>query len=67
MARLLKKGIESYSKIDAGKAYTYAWRLPKHMGGDEGEQHLDCPMHEEPLLLIPAVAVGALAGRAAGP
>ena len=57
MARLLKKGLESYSKIDAGKCYTYSWRLPKHMGGgDGGEQFLECPMHEEPLLLIPREA-----------
>jgi serine protein kinase len=56
MARLLKKGLESYSKSDAGKCYTYSWRLPKHMGADDGEQYLECPMHEEPLLLIPREA-----------
>src|SRR5471030_366686 len=31
MARLLKKGLEQYSKSDAGKCYTYMWRLP-HRG-----------------------------------
>jgi len=56
IARLLKKGLENYSKTDAGKCYTYSWRLPKHMNGDDGEQYLDCPMHEEPLLLIPREA-----------
>jgi len=57
MARLLKKGLESYSKSEPGKCYTYSWRLPKHMGGgDGGEQFLECPMHEEPLLLIPREA-----------
>jgi serine protein kinase len=57
IARLLKKGLESYSKEDTGKCYTYSWRLPKHMGGgDDGEQYLECPMHEEPLLLIPREA-----------
>src|SRR6476659_3893708 len=56
IARLLKKGLESYSKSEAGRCYTYSWRLPKHLGNDEGEQYLDCPMHEEPLLLIPAEA-----------
>ncbi|MBC8105915.1 MAG: serine protein kinase, partial [Anaerolineae bacterium] len=57
IARLLKKGLESYSKTDAGKLYTYAWRLPRTMtGNDEGEQYLNCPMHEEPLLLIPREA-----------
>jgi serine protein kinase len=57
MARLLKKGLEAYSKIDAGKCYTYSWRLPRRPGErDEGEQYLDCPMHEEPLLLVPREA-----------
>src|SRR4051812_5699302 len=59
IARLLKKGLEHYSRTDAGKCYTYTWRLPRKAGdGDEGEQLLDCPMHEEPLLLIPREARG---------
>ncbi|MGB7158565.1 MAG: hypothetical protein WBD40_10900 [Tepidisphaeraceae bacterium] len=54
IARLLKKGIEAYSKTEVGKCYTYAWRVPKNLhGGDDGEHYLECPMHEEPLLLIP--------------
>src|SRR3954464_15412958 len=54
IARLLKKGLESYSKSDAGKCYTYSWRLPhKSAAGDDTEQYYECPMHEEPLLLIP--------------
>src|SRR5271170_819700 len=54
IARLLKKGLEAYSRSDAGKAFTYSWRLPtKLAAGDNSEQYLDCPMHEEPLLLIP--------------
>src|SRR5262245_16401419 len=57
IARLLKKGLEAYSKTDAGKLYTYSWRLPRSMGSnDGGEQYLSCPMHEEPLLLIPREA-----------
>jgi serine protein kinase len=58
IARLLKKGLEHYSKTDAGKCYTYVWRLPRKAGdsGDEGEQFLACPMHEEPLLLVPREA-----------
>jgi serine protein kinase len=57
MARLLKKGLEAYSKIEAGKSFTYMWRV-HHRGerGDEGEQYIECPMHEEPLLLIPREA-----------
>lgn len=57
IARLLKKGLESYSKADVGKVYTYAWRLPRaRPGGDGGEEYASCPMHEEPLLLIPKEA-----------
>jgi serine protein kinase len=57
IARLLKKGLENYSKQEAGRCYTYMWRVP-HRGpsGDEGEQYVECPMHEEPLLLIPKEA-----------
>jgi len=54
MARLLKKGLESYSRTDAGKLFTYSWRLPRRRGdGDDTEEYYPCPMHEEPLLLIP--------------
>ncbi|HEX8915853.1 MAG TPA: hypothetical protein VF796_26090 [Humisphaera sp.] len=54
IARLLKKGVESYSRTDNGKLYTYSWRLPRQPGeADEGEQYVPCPMHEDPLLLIP--------------
>src|SRR5258705_10790580 len=54
IARLLKKGLESYSKIDAGRLYTYSWRLPHQLAKDDmPETYAPCPMHEEPLLLIP--------------
>src|SRR4051794_33732451 len=53
IARLLKKGLEAYSKTDVGKLFTYSWRLPKLRNNDEGEEFFPCPMHEEPLLLIP--------------
>jgi serine protein kinase len=57
IARLLKKGLELYSRTDAGKCFTYSWRLPRRAGdSDEGEQFLACPMHEEPLLLVPSEA-----------
>src|SRR5437588_9813990 len=32
IARLLKKGLEGYSKSDVGKCYTYSWRLPRRVG-----------------------------------
>src|SRR5215213_6140137 len=39
IARLLKKGLENYSKLEVGKSFTYQWRLPHRPGGgDEGEQ-----------------------------
>src|SRR5438552_13669806 len=44
LARLLKKGLETYSKTDPGKLYTYSWRIPRAVGSsDGGEQFLDCP------------------------
>ena len=50
IVRLLKKGLEHYSRTDAGALYTYQWREE----GPEGlEVWVDCPMHEEPLRLVP--------------
>ncbi|MCC7382557.1 MAG: serine protein kinase [Deltaproteobacteria bacterium] len=54
IVRLLKKGIEQYSRTDAGALYTYEWRLPeslKHITG--GAMQFPSPMNEEPLKLIP--------------
>ncbi len=50
IARLLKKGLENYSKSDDGAVYTYGWR---EEGLDGVDTYADCPMHEEPLHLIP--------------
>jgi len=50
IARLLKKGLELYSRDDQGALYTYGWRVESL---DGGETYEDCPMHEEPLHLIP--------------
>jgi serine protein kinase len=46
IARLLKKGLEQYSKEDAGMLFSFAWK------GD-GATWIKCPMHEEPLRLVP--------------
>jgi serine protein kinase len=46
IARLLKKGLEDYSKIDDGMVFSFMWR------GENGQWH-KCPMHEEPLHLVP--------------
>ena len=55
IARLLKKGVEYYSKTKEGKLYTFAWHLPKelhHISG--GENIFVDPLHEEPLKLLPS-------------
>ncbi len=49
IVRLLKKGVEYYSKTNEGALYTFAWRVT----GPAGEEWVNCPMHEEPLTLIP--------------
>jgi serine protein kinase len=50
IVRLLKKGLEHYSRLDEGALYTFAWR---QVGEDGGAETALCPMHEEPLKLIP--------------
>ena len=54
IARLLKRGIEEYSRTDDGRMYTFEWVLPeelRHVAG--GDEVFPSPMHEEPLKLIP--------------
>jgi serine protein kinase len=46
IVRLLKKGMEAYTRTEEGRLYTFYWV------GDEDER-MDCPIHEEPLHLIP--------------
>lgn len=45
IARMLKKGLEVYSRSDEGSLYTFSWRV--------GNELIPSPMNEEPLLLIP--------------
>lgn len=52
IARLLKKGMEAYASTDEGALYTLVWQT------DDGE--MACPMHEEPLRLVPAAHRGKL-------
>lgn len=47
IARLLKKGLELYSRTDEGALYSLGWN------GDQDGNTRWCPMHEEPLHLIP--------------
>lgn len=50
IVRLLKHGLEAYSKTPEGALYSFAWRVDHEDGNVE---YQDCPMHEEPLHLIP--------------
>ncbi|MCP3915502.1 MAG: serine protein kinase [bacterium] len=45
IARLLKKGLERYTRSDEGAIYTFSWMI-------DG-QEITSPMHQDPLLLIP--------------
>lgn len=53
VARLLKKGVERYSLTDAGALYTYSWTNLEGTGLAGGDDVFPCPMHDEPLRLIP--------------
>jgi len=55
IARMLKKGVEWYSRTDDGALYTFKWvdpegKFPEIMGN---VRELRSAMHEEPLKLIP--------------
>lgn len=49
IARLLKRGLERYSRTEDGALYTFGWKE------DDGAVTWD-PMHSEPLQLIPAAS-----------
>lgn len=50
VARIIKKGLEEYSKTPDGALYTFGWLVED----EKGESKLqNCPMHEEPLYLLP--------------
>ncbi len=56
ICRMIKKGLEAYSKTEAGAMYTFEWidekgELDGLLGKDV--KVYASPMHEEPLLLIP--------------
>jgi serine protein kinase len=65
IARLLKKGIEAYSRTEEGALYTFSWLLDEEcqVSAVEGStteakktHAFACPMHEDPLVLVPAEA-----------
>ncbi len=55
IARLLKKGLEDYSRTPEGSLYTYTWTNLNGTGLVAGgdEDTFPSPMNEEPLRLIP--------------
>ena len=71
MARLLKKGLEHYSRTPEGALYSYSWLLDENCGVSAGAtpreaaktHEFACPMHEDPLILVPKEARGALMDR----
>jgi len=55
ITRLLKQGLEEYSRTPEGALFTYEWVLPKDLRHlTAGQEVFPSPMHEEPLKLIPA-------------
>jgi serine protein kinase len=54
IARLLKKGLEAYSRTPEGALYTFKWVKLAGTGlASEGADEFESPMHEEPLRIIP--------------
>ncbi|HYF14626.1 MAG TPA: hypothetical protein VD971_06075 [Phycisphaerales bacterium] len=72
IARLLKKGLEAYSRSPDGALYSFSWMLDDrcevspsaHDGKVAAATHeFRCPMHEDPLVLIPREARGDVVDR----
>ena len=53
IARLLKKGLEAYSKTKQGALYAYEWTNLRETGLAGEDDTFPCPMHDEPLRLVP--------------
>ena len=54
ICRLLKRGMERYSELDDGMWYTYKWvDLPTGQDGIYTHTEDECPMHEDPIRLLP--------------
>ncbi|MEL6820792.1 MAG: serine protein kinase, partial [Calditrichota bacterium] len=56
IARLMKKGMEHYSRTDEGAIYSFEWLdIPKFFQDPENSprETVPCPMYEEPLNFIP--------------
>ncbi len=56
IARVLKRGIENYSRTDDGAVYTYSWNFPEKLTLADGSVlsgQIKSPLNDEPLKLIP--------------
>ena len=54
IVRLIKRGLEDYSRTPEGALFTFEWVLPPELEKVTGGMAcFRCPMHEEPLRLIP--------------
>jgi len=56
ITRLLKKGLENFSRIPEGALYSFDWvKVPKFFDDLEKQETetVPCPMHEDPIHLIP--------------
>ncbi len=60
IARLLKKGLEQASRTDEGMVFSFAWKgtasafAAQGKGANDGPEFWQkCPMHEDPLHLVP--------------
>jgi serine protein kinase len=58
IVRLLKKGLERYSRTDDGAMYSFAW-----VDHEDPNVLVPCPMHEDPLKLVPRDIRGELLRR----
>jgi serine protein kinase len=56
IVRLLKRGLEEYSRTDEGMLFSFMWKSDKS-GWEK------CPMHEEPLHLVPVEMRPAILAR----
>ncbi len=63
IARLLKKGVEHYSRTPDGALYSFSWLLDDRCEVSKGESgeaarthEYPSPMHEDPLILVPREA-----------
>ncbi len=60
IARLLKRGLEDYSRSKEGEVYTYEWLVKDEA---TGQDRMRSPMNEDPLKLMPLEARQELLGQ----